>query len=60
MRIWKDWQANQPKITGKERDYNAVVTEIVNGDAIMVKLPNGDQKKVFLSSIRPPKEGSTK
>ncbi|KAK9882943.1 hypothetical protein WA026_023871 [Henosepilachna vigintioctopunctata] len=60
LRIWKDWQAHQPKVTGKERDYNAVVTEVVNGDAIMVKLPNGDHKKVFLSSIRAPKEGSNR
>ncbi|XP_045463519.1 staphylococcal nuclease domain-containing protein 1 [Harmonia axyridis] len=60
VRIWKDWQAHQPKITGKERDYNAIVTEIVNGDAVMVKLPNGEQKKVFLSSLRPPREGSAK
>lgn len=32
------------------------MVEVVNGDALMVKLANGQVKKVFLASIRPPKE----
>ncbi len=29
--------------------------EIVNGDGLMVKLADGGVKKIFLSSIRPPR-----
>ena len=30
--------------------------EVVNGDALVVKMPNNTQKKIFLASIRPPRE----
>jgi staphylococcal nuclease domain-containing protein 1 len=36
--------------------YTATVVEVVNGDALMVKTADGAVKKVFLSSIRPPRE----
>lgn len=55
-RLWKDWQATTPKITGKEKEFTAVVSEIINGDALVVKQANGEYKKIFLASIRPPKE----
>ncbi|XP_050292881.1 staphylococcal nuclease domain-containing protein 1 isoform X2 [Anthonomus grandis grandis] len=55
-RIWKDYQAKAPQITGKEKEFAATVVEVVNGDALQVKLPNGSVKKVFLASIRPPRE----
>ncbi|KAJ8938450.1 hypothetical protein NQ314_011486, partial [Rhamnusium bicolor] len=55
-RLWKDWQATVPKITGKEKEFTATVSEIINGDALVVKQANGAYKKIFLSSIRPPKE----
>lgn len=55
-RIWKNYQPPAPAVTGKEKEFNATVTEIINGDALMLKLNNGTYKKVFLSSIRPPKE----
>lgn len=56
LRIWKDWQSTAPQITGKEKEFSGTVVEVINGDALMVKLANGQVKKVFLSSIRPPKE----
>lgn len=56
VRLWKDWQSTTPQITGKEKEYTGTVVEVINGDALMIKLPNGQVKKVFLSSIRPPKE----
>lgn len=56
LRIWKDWQSNAPQVTGKEKDFTATVAEVINGDALSLKLNNGQTKKVFLSSIRPPKE----
>jgi endonuclease YncB( thermonuclease family) len=36
--------------------YTATVVEVVNGDALMVKTADGTVKKVFLASIRPPRE----
>ena len=32
------------------------VVEVVNGDALVVKTPDSQFKKVFLSSIRPPRQ----
>lgn len=55
-RLWKDWQATTPKITGKEKEFTAVVSEVINGDALVVKQGNGEYKKIFLASVRPPKE----
>nr|BAN21254.1 ebna2 binding protein P100 [Riptortus pedestris] len=53
LRIWKDWTP-PPQISDKE--FTGTVVEVVNGDALMVKLPNGTVKKIFLASIRPPRE----
>ena len=44
------------QISGKEKEYTATVVEVVNGDALMVKTADGTVKKVFLASIRPPRE----
>lgn len=56
LRIWKDYQTNSPAVPIKDKEHQVVVTEIINGDALAVKMPNGTSKKIFLSSIRPPKE----
>lgn len=56
LRLWKDWQSTAPQITGKEKEFNGTVVEVINGDALNIKLANGQVKKIFLSSIRPPKE----
>lgn len=56
LRLWKDWQSNAPQITGKEKEFTGTVTEVINGDALYIKLASGQVKKIFLSSIRPPKE----
>jgi staphylococcal nuclease domain-containing protein 1 len=58
IRIWKDYQATGPQISGKEKEYTATVVEVVNGDALIVKTADGTVKKVFLASIRPPREQS--
>lgn len=44
------------QISGKDKEYTATVIEIVNGDALMVRTADGTVKKVFLASIRPPRE----
>lgn len=56
LRLWKDYQSNVQNFTGKEKDFTGTVTEVFNGDAINVKTPSGATKKVFFSSIRPPRE----
>uniref|UniRef100_T1GLV3 TNase-like domain-containing protein n=1 Tax=Megaselia scalaris TaxID=36166 RepID=T1GLV3_MEGSC len=56
LRLWKDYQSNAQQFSGKEKDFTGTVVEVFNGDAINVKTPNGAIKKVFLSSIRPPRE----
>lgn len=53
LRIWKDWT---PPPVISDREFSGTVIEVVNGDALMVKLPNGTVKKIFLASIRPPRE----
>ncbi|XP_022908359.1 staphylococcal nuclease domain-containing protein 1 [Onthophagus taurus] len=58
LRLWKDWQPNAPQVTGKEKEFSGTVVEVINGDALLVKLANGQVKKIFLSSIRPPKEAA--
>lgn len=56
LRLWKDYQSNAQQFGGKEKDFTGTVVEVYNGDAISVKSQNGAIKKVFLSSIRPPRE----
>lgn len=56
LRLWKDYKSNAQSFTGKEKDFTGVVVEVFNGDALSVKAPGGGNKKVFLSSIRPPRE----
>ncbi|XP_044734250.1 staphylococcal nuclease domain-containing protein 1 isoform X1 [Chrysoperla carnea] len=56
LRLWKDYQSTSPQIHGNEKNFVGTVVEVVNGDALFVKTPNGSVKKIFLASIRPPKE----
>ncbi|XP_012259145.2 staphylococcal nuclease domain-containing protein 1 [Athalia rosae] len=55
LRIWEDYVPSGPQISSKEREYNATVVEIVTAEALIVKTPCGTSKKIFLSSIRPPR-----
>lgn len=56
VRLWKDYQPPTATYTGKEKDFTGTVFEVINGDAISVKSTTGQIKKVFLSSIRSPRE----
>lgn len=55
-RIWKDWVSTAPKISASDKEFNATVCEIIGADALNVKLADGSYKKIFLASIRPPRE----
>lgn len=54
LRIWKDYMPAAP-ISIQNKEFSGKVIEIVNGDAIVVKLPDGSPKKIHLSSLRPPR-----
>ncbi|XP_052746708.1 staphylococcal nuclease domain-containing protein 1 [Bicyclus anynana] len=59
LRIWTNYISNAPVIAAKDKEFTATVIEVVNGDALIVKTPNNVQKKIFLASIRPPREKSS-
>ncbi|XP_073951545.1 staphylococcal nuclease domain-containing protein 1 [Choristoneura fumiferana] len=56
LRMWANYVSNAPVIAAKDKEFTATVLEVVNGDALVVKLPNNTHKKIFLASIRPPRE----
>lgn len=61
LRIWKDYQVNASTnavagLKAKDKEFVATVIECVNGDALMVRQADGTVKKIFLASIRPPRQ----
>ncbi|KAJ8007204.1 hypothetical protein DPEC_G00115110 [Dallia pectoralis] len=61
VRIWKDYVAPTANLDQKDRQFVAKVMQVVNADAITVKLNSGEYKTIHLSSIRPPRiEGEEK
>uniref|UniRef100_A0A8C7ZN86 Staphylococcal nuclease domain-containing protein n=1 Tax=Oryzias sinensis TaxID=183150 RepID=A0A8C7ZN86_9TELE len=61
IRIWKDYVAPTANLDQKDRQFVAKVMQVVNADAMVVKLNSGEYKTIHLSSIRPPKnEGEEK
>ncbi|GIY94809.1 staphylococcal nuclease domain-containing protein 1 [Caerostris extrusa] len=55
LRIWKDYAPSGPIIEAKEREFQGKVIEVINSDAMIIKLADGSIKKIFLASIRPPR-----
>ncbi|KFM78204.1 Nuclease domain-containing protein 1, partial [Stegodyphus mimosarum] len=55
LRIWKDYVPSGPVIDAKEKEFQGKVVEVINADAMVVKLADGSTKKIFLASIRPPR-----
>uniref|UniRef100_A0A672IWI2 Staphylococcal nuclease domain-containing protein 1 n=1 Tax=Salarias fasciatus TaxID=181472 RepID=A0A672IWI2_SALFA len=61
VRIWKDYVAPTANLDQKDRQFVAKVMQVVNADAMVVKLNSGEYKTIHLSSIRPPRiEGENK
>ncbi|XP_054718576.1 staphylococcal nuclease domain-containing protein 1-like [Uloborus diversus] len=58
VRLWKDYTPSGPVIDAKEKEFSGKVVEVVNGDALVIKLSDGSTKKVFLASIRPPRRAA--
>ncbi|KAJ8373795.1 hypothetical protein SKAU_G00043750 [Synaphobranchus kaupii] len=55
VRMWKDYVAPTANLDLKDRQFVAKVMQVVNADAIVVKLNSGEYKTIHLSSIRPPR-----
>uniref|UniRef100_A0A8C6U448 Staphylococcal nuclease domain-containing protein n=1 Tax=Neogobius melanostomus TaxID=47308 RepID=A0A8C6U448_9GOBI len=53
VRIWKDYVAPTANLDQKDKQFVAKVMQIVNADAMVVKLNSGECKTIHLSSIRP-------
>ncbi|KAM8974619.1 staphylococcal nuclease domain-containing protein 1 isoform 2-T2 [Pelodytes ibericus] len=61
VRIWRDYVAPTANMDQKDKLFVAKVVQVLNADAMVVKLNSGDYKTIHLSSIRPPRlegEGS--
>ncbi|XP_055378713.1 staphylococcal nuclease domain-containing protein 1 [Condylostylus longicornis] len=56
LRLWTNYQSNNQIQHEKDKDFQGTVIEVFYGDAISVKSAAGQVKKVYLSSIRPPRE----
>lgn len=43
------------QLADKDKEFTGKVVEVVNGDALVVRRQDNTNKKIFLSSIRPPR-----
>ncbi|MPC21156.1 Nuclease domain-containing protein 1 [Portunus trituberculatus] len=68
LRLWQDYKPSslsvrtdacleEGTLAEKDKEFTGKVVEVVNGDALVVKRQDGTNKKIFLSSIRPPRQG---
>ncbi|KAM9311355.1 staphylococcal nuclease domain-containing protein 1 [Gastrophryne carolinensis] len=59
-RIWRDYVAPTANLDQKDKQFVAKVVQVLNADAVVLKMNAGDYKTIHLSSIRPPRleEGS--
>ena len=55
LRIWKDYTPPTNTVNVKDKTYQAKVIEIINADGMIVKMQDGSERKIFLSSIRFPR-----
>lgn len=55
LRLWADYKPSSLTIADKDKEFTGKVVEVVNGDALVVKRQDGTTKKIFLSSVRPPR-----
>jgi staphylococcal nuclease domain-containing protein 1 len=53
-RVWRNYTATASTISEKDREFTGKVVEIVNGDALQVKVGKV-VRKIHLASIRPPR-----
>lgn len=55
LRLWANYKPTGTKVADKDREFTGRVTEVVNGDALVILKSDNSSKKIFLASIRPPR-----
>lgn len=55
LRIWKTYTPSGSNIDEANKTFVGKVVEVANGDSLTVKIQDGAYKKIFLSSVRPPR-----
>ncbi|VBB29209.1 unnamed protein product [Acanthocheilonema viteae] len=55
LRFWRAYQPSN-QLSVDKKSFTAKVVEIVMGDALIVQKENGNEIKIWLSSVRPPRE----
>lgn len=55
LRLWKNYSPAAAVLDEATKNLTGKVVEVSNGDGCVLKLNSGVQKKIFLSSIRPPR-----
>jgi staphylococcal nuclease domain-containing protein 1 len=56
LRLWKDYTPSASTVDIKDKNFQGKVVEIINGDGMVLKLADGSFKKIFLASVRPPRQ----
>lgn len=59
LRLWKSYETNNNILDESSRSFVGKVVEILNGDGLILKV-DGSYKKIFLSSVRPPRASDLK
>jgi len=55
VRLWKNYVQASSTLDENNKNLVGKCVEILNGDGIVIKLNDGSFKKIFLSSVRPPR-----
>ena len=55
LRLWKNYTQASSGFDEATKNFSGKVVEVFNGDGMVVKLQDGTMKRIFLSSIRPPR-----
>ncbi|XP_078533888.1 staphylococcal nuclease domain-containing protein 1 isoform X2 [Lissotriton helveticus] len=55
LRIWRDYVAPMSNLDQKDKQFVAKVVQVLNADAMVVKMNSGEYKTIHLASIRPPR-----
>jgi staphylococcal nuclease domain-containing protein 1 len=55
-RIWHGYVAPTGSVLTDSKEFTGKVVEVINADAVVIKKADGELKKVYLSSLRPPRK----
>jgi len=60
LRLWKNYVPTSSNLDENSKNLSGKCVEVLNGDGLVVKQNDGTLKKIFLSSIRPPRAADFK